>query len=195
MTRCLNCGAERTGDQCEACGLTSAAAGVILRRNVLYRTGFFLVSTLAALLAGHLYPPLELDGILIFVGVLFFVTLALAVQVERAALRLAEAEALKRIFYALIPVPLLLAGILYVNGRFDASSASESEAAVVGKFSMPALLPSRRLVVTSWRPGRSWERVPVGRIDFDRFRSGDLVVVRVQKGLLGIPWVEGVYRR
>lgn len=166
-----------------------------MRRNVLYRTGFFLVSTLAALLAGHLYPPLELDGILIFVGVLFFLTLALAVQVERAALRLAEVEALKRIFYGLIPVPLLLAAILYVNGRFDASSASESEAAVVGKFSMPALLPSRRLVVTSWRPGRNWERVPVGRIDFDRFRSGDLVVVRVQKGLLGIPWVEGVYRR
>ena len=36
MTRCLYCGAERDADQCIACGLTSAAAEVMLRRKLDY---------------------------------------------------------------------------------------------------------------------------------------------------------------
>jgi hypothetical protein len=34
----------------------------------------------------------------------------------------------------------------------------------------------------------------VDRVDFDRFRLGDGVVVLVQEGLAGIPWVYGVNR-
>ena len=57
-----------------------------------------------------------------------------------------------------------------------------------------SLLRSRRLVVTSWREGRSYERLPVDTIDFTRFRPGDDVIIRVEPGILGIPWVFGVYR-
>jgi hypothetical protein len=34
----------------------------------------------------------------------------------------------------------------------------------------------------------------VDNIDFIRFRPGDDVIVRLQPGILGIPWVFGVYR-
>lgn len=195
MTRCLDCGAQRTSDQCAACGLTSAAAEVMLRRRLLHRTAWFLLGAVAFLLASQLYPPLELDAILIFVGILFFLALALAVWIERGARRHTEVEAHKRVYFGFVPVPWLLAVLLFANGKFDTAPPRPQVASVVGKFSMRGVLRSSRLVVTSWRDGQRFERVPVGRDDFNRFRRGDVVVVQVREGLVGIPWVYAVYRR
>jgi hypothetical protein len=38
------------------------------------------------------------------------------------------------------------------------------------------------------------ERLPVDADDFDRFAVGDRIEVGVEPGVLGIPWVYGVYR-
>jgi len=195
MTRCLNCGAERTADTCDSCGLTSAAAEFSLRRRLLTRTAIFVVGSLAFLAAGNHYPALELDGMLIFIGVVFFLALSLAIWVERRALRHAEVEALKRIYYGLIPLPWLLAALLFANGALDRSPPLIYPARVVGKFSMPGLLGSRRLVVTSWGGDQGYERIPINGSDFDRFRRGDLVRVEIHSGLAGIPWVAGVSHR
>lgn len=195
MTRCLDCGAERAADQCSACGLTSAAAEVMLRRRLLHRTAWFLLGALVFLPVSQVYPPLELDAILIFVGVLFFFVLGLAVWIERRARAHAEVELLKRVYFGFVPVPWLLAVLLFANGKFDTAPPTQQVASVVGKFSMPGVLRSRRLVVTSWREDRRLERVPVDRNDFDRFQPGDHVLVRMQGGVLGIPWVYGTYRR
>ncbi len=195
MTRCLDCGAERTADQCPACGLTSAAAEVLLRRRMLYRTAWFVLGAVAFLPASQVFPPLELDPILIFVGVLFFLVLGLAVWIERRARARVEVEAYKRVYFGFVPVPWLLAALLFLNGKFDTAPPIRQVASVVGKFSMPGVLRSSRLVVTSWREGRRVERVPVGRDDFDRFQRGDRVVIQMQGGVVGIPWVYAVYRR
>ena len=194
MTRCLNCGAERQADVCEACGLNSVAAEFTLRRRLLNRTAFFVLGALAFVAASGRYPPLELDGVLIFIGILFFLTLGLAIWLERRALRHAEVEALKRIYYGLIPLPWLLAVLLLANGALDRSPPQSQPARVIGKFAMAGALPSRRLVVTSWREGHRLERIPVDRGDFDRFNRGDFVAVEVEDGLVGIPWVAGVSR-
>ena len=195
MTRCLDCGAERTANQCPACGLTSAAAEVMLRRRLLYRTAWFLLGAVAFVPASQVYPPLELDAILIFVGVLFFMVLGLAVWIERRARAHAEVETLKRVYFGFVPVPWLLAALLFLNGKFDTALPTRQVASVVGKFSMRGVLRSSRLVVTSWRDGRRIERVPVDRDDYNRFQRGDRVVVQMQKGAVGIPWVYAVYRR
>src|SRR5580658_1761116 len=108
MTRCLNCGAERDDEVCELCGMDSAAAEFSLRRTMLNRTAFFLLGAIAFITASGRYPALDLDRILIFIGVLFFLTLAVAVWVERRAQKHAEVEALKRVYFGLIPVPWLL---------------------------------------------------------------------------------------
>ena len=100
----------------------------------------------------------------------------------------------KRIYNGFVPVPWLLAMMLFVNGRFDSAPPTPQVAAVVGKFSMPGVLRNNRLVVRSWRAGQRFERVPVGRDDYNRFQRGDTVVVQVQSGLLRIPWVYAVYR-
>jgi Ca2+/Na+ antiporter len=181
--------------QCVVCGLTPAAAEILFRRRLLRRTAIFLLGALAFMPASHWYPPLELDGILIFVGVMFFLTLALAVWLERRAHRHEEVEALKRVYFSLVLLPWLLGALLVINGAFDAEPPASRVTSVVGKFSMPGMLHSSRLVVVSWRPGRRFERVPVGRDDFDRFRRGDAIEVKVQAGLAGIPWVYAVRRR
>ena len=195
MTRCLNCGAERDEDVCAACGLSSTAAEFSLRRKLLNRTAVFVLGALAFVAASGRYPVLDLDGVLIFIGLLFFPTLGLAIWVERRALRHMEVEAMKRIYYGLVPLPWLLAILLFANGALDRAPAQSQVARVVGKFSMAGALPSRRLVVTSWREGHRVERVWVDRSDFDSFSRGDLIEVKVQEGLVGIPWVAGVSHR
>ena len=147
MTRCLNCGAEREGDVCEFCGMDSSAAEFSLRRTMLNRTAIFLLGAIAFITASGRYPALDLDRILIFIGVLFFITLAIAVWVERRAQKHVEVEALKRVYFGLVPVPWLLAGLLIVNGAFDKRTPEVVMSRVVGKFSMPGPVPNRRLIV------------------------------------------------
>ena len=175
MTPCLNCGADRDRDICESCGMSSTAAEFTLRRRLLNRTAFFVLGALAFVAVALRYPPLELDGVLIFVGVLFFVTLGLAIWVERLALRHGDVEKLKRVYYGLIPLPWILCALLLANGAMDHGPWQVEQARVVGKFSMSGALPSRRLVVTSWRPGHRVERVPVNRRDLDLYTRGDVV--------------------
>jgi len=194
MTHCLNCGAEREADQCLACGLTSAAAEVMLRRRLVWRTAWFLVGSVLFVPASHAFPPLELDDILIFVGVLFFVVLGLGLWMVQRARRRQEIEVMKRIYFGFLPVPWILAAVLFFNGKFDNTPHLYETTAIVGKFSMPGLLKTQRLIVTSWREDRSVEHVLVSADDYNRFHVGDKVVIEVQDGMVGIPWVYGVYR-
>jgi len=194
VTRCLNCGAERTEDECGSCGLDSSAAENALRRTFLNRTAIFLLGALAFVAASAQFPPLELDGMLIFFGCLFFITLGVGMLVERRAVRHLEVEAIKRAYYGLLPIPWLLGAMLLVNGALDHRPPQHWNARVIGTFAMFGPVPGRRLVVQSWREGRHFERVSVGRADFDRFHSGDSVEVHLGEGLLGIPWVAGVDR-
>jgi hypothetical protein len=194
VARCLNCGAERSGETCAHCGLTVPAAELVLRKRLLNRTAFFLLGALAFIFASSQFPPLELDGVLIFIGVLFFLSLGLEMWIERRAQRHFEVEALKRIYFALVPVPWLLAVLLLMNGGFDRSEKVIWDAKVVGRFAMFGPLPGHRLVVNSWRVGHRVERVSVSRGDYDRFHLGDSVDISVSGGLVGIPWVTGVER-
>jgi len=195
MSRCLNCGADCAGQLCAHCGFTAAAAEVLLRRRMLILAAVTLSGAVVFLPCSQIYPPLELDGILIFLGAVVFLGLLLAVVVDRRARRHQEIEVLRRIFVGLVPVPWLLAALLFVNGRFDPAPPVPHRVSVVGKFTMPGVLHSTRLVVTSWRAGRRIERVPLPRSDFRLFQRGDLVEVRIQEGLVGIPWVYDIRRK
>lgn len=192
MTRCLNCGSERDADVCDYCGLKSVAAEFSLRKKLLNRTAIFLLGAILFVTASGMYPALDLDQMLIFGGVVFFAVLALAILVERRAVCHTETEALKRIYYGLIPVPWILGALLMANGALDTSPPHIEQTRVVGKFSMPGPVPSRRLIVQSWRDGHWVERVPVSLADFDSFNRGDAIEVKIKDGLADVPWVEGV---
>src|SRR3981189_2776017 len=83
MTRCLDCGSERTPAQSPSCGLTTAAAELTFRRRLMRQTGIFLLGSLAFPYISQIYPPLDLDLILVFFGLIFFGALTLAVVLER----------------------------------------------------------------------------------------------------------------
>jgi len=177
--------------------LTSAAAELVFRRRLLRQTAIFLLGSLAFPYVSQIYPPLDLDIMLVFFGLIFFAALTMAIILERRARSRREIEFLKRIYAGFIPLPWLLLGFLIVNGRFDSQKNIQYyPATVVGKFNMKGIVRgSRRLLVRSWRNGQRIERLAVESDDLDRFREGDAVVVAVEPGTLGIPWYYGVYRR
>lgn len=197
MTRCLDCGSPRTADQCPSCGLTSIAAELLFRRKLVARTAVFLVGSLAFPYVSQIYPPLDLDLMLVFFGLLFFLALTIAVILERRARQHQDLEILKRIYAGFIPLPWILAATLFANGRLDSQKGlAYYPTSVVSKFNMKGIVRgSRRLLVRSWRPGQHVERLAVDADDFDRFQDGDTVVVAAEPGALGIPWYYGVYRR
>ncbi|HXR32062.1 MAG TPA: hypothetical protein VN830_00025 [Verrucomicrobiae bacterium] len=197
MTRCLDCGAERVADQCPVCGLTSAAAELVFRRRLLLQMAIFLTGSLLFPYVSQLYPPLDLDAMLVFFGLVFFLALTLAVFLERRAHARQEIEVLKRLFLGLIPIPFILLTALFLNGRLDSpKNVTYHAAGVYGRYQMKGVVRgTRRLFVKSWREGRRFERLAVDSDDYDRFRDGDKVVVGVEPGALGIPWFYGVYRQ
>jgi hypothetical protein len=197
MIRCLDCGSERTADQCPSCGLTSAAAEVVFRQRLLKRTAVFLAGSLLFPYVSQIYPPLDLDLILVFFGLIFFLALTLAVYLDRRARNRQELELLKRIFAGFIPLPWILAAALFLNGRLDSQkNVTYHPTTVDSKYNMRGIVRgTRRLFVHSWREGHKIERLAVDTDDYDRFRAGDSVVVGVGPGALGIPWYYGVYRR
>jgi hypothetical protein len=197
MTHCLDCGSERIADQCPSCGLTSAAAEVMFRRRLLKRTAVFLLGSLAFPYLSQIYPPLELDLMLVFFGLIFFVALTIAVVLDRRARNRQDLEGLKRLYSGFIPLPWILAATLLVNGKLDSQkNVAYHATSVDSRYNMPGVVRgTRRLFVHSWREGQKIERLAVDPDDYDRFRAGDSVVVGVEPGALGIPWYYGVYRR
>jgi len=197
MTRCLDCGSERIADQCPSCGLTSAAAEVMFRRRLWKRTAVFLVGSLIFPYASQFFPPLDLDLMLVFYGIIFFVALAIAVVLDRRAQNRRELEILKRIYYGFIPLPWILSATLLVNGALDSREKVTYHATTVdSRYNMTGIVRgTRRLFVHSWREGQKIERLAVNSDDYDRFRAGDSVNVGVKSGALGVPWYYGVYRR
>jgi hypothetical protein len=173
------------------------AAELVFRRRLVARTAIFLVGSLAFPYVSQIYPPLDLDLMLVFFGLLFFLALAIAVVLEKRARQHKELEVLKRIFSGFIPLPWILAATLFVNGRLDSQkNLAYYPTVVVGKFEMKGIVRgSRRLRVRSWRAGQKVEGLAVDVDDLDRFKAGDLVTVAVEPGALGIPWYFGVYRR
>jgi len=169
----------------------------MFRRRFVKRTAVFLAGSLLFPYVSQWYPPLDVDLMLVFYGVVFFVALTLAVILERRARGHQELEILKRIYSGFIPLPWILAGTLLVNGRLDSpKNVVYQPATIVGRYNMPGVVRgTRRLFVRSWREGQKYERLAVDADDYNRFQTGDSVVVGVEPGALGIPWYYGVYRR
>jgi hypothetical protein len=195
METCIECGGNIANGQCEVCGLTPVAAELAVRRRILYSVAMFMLAAVGFLTTVAYYPPVRLDEMLIFLGLVFFTVMGLAVWLDFRARRRRMNQPIKRVFYGLVPVPWLLVALLFVNGRFDSSAVESFTTRVVGKFTMPGTLKNSRLVVVSWEMGRSVERIPISRDDYARFQKGDVVEVRVHSGLAGIPWVDSVYHK
>jgi hypothetical protein len=196
MTRCLDCGSPRTSDQCPNCGLTSAAAELVFRRRLLRQMGYFLAGSLLFPYVSQVYPPLDVDAMLVFFGLVFFGALTLAIFLDRLARARKDIEILRHLLSGLIPIPFILSLGLFLNGKLDSpKDVTYHQTTVEGRYLMKGMVRgTRRVFVYSWREGRKIERLAVDTDDFDRFQTGDKVNVAVEPGAIGIPWFYGVYR-
>jgi len=160
-------------------------------------TAVFLAGSLLFPYISQLYPPLDLDWMLVFFGLIFFVGLTVAVFLDRGARSGRDIEILKRIYAGFIPLPWILAATLFLNGKLDnPKNVVYYPTVVQSRFNMRGVVRgSRRLFVRSLRPGQKLERLAVDVDDYDRFHDGDTVVVGVAPGALGIGWFYGIYRR
>jgi hypothetical protein len=176
--------------------LTSAAAEFVFRRRLIRQMAYFLFGSLLVPYLSQVYPPLDLDAMLIFFGLVFFVALTLAIFLDRQARARKDIEFLRHLFTGLIPIPFIISAALILNGRLDSPKDVEyHQTTVEGRYLMRGMVRgTRRLFVFSWREGHKIERLAVDSDDFDRFREGDKINVGVEPGALGIPWFYGVYR-
>ena len=113
MTHCLDCGSQRSSDQCPVCGLTSAAAELVFRRRLIRQMAVFLASSLLFPYISQIYPPLDIDAMLVFFGLIFFFGLVLAIVLESRARARKEIEVLRHLFTGLIPIPIILSLALF----------------------------------------------------------------------------------
>ena len=169
----------------------------MFRRRFVKRTAVFLAGSLAFPYVSQIYPPLELDLMLVFFGVIFFLALAIAVVLERRSRKRQEIEISKHVFSGFILLPWVLAATLLANGWLDSQkNLAYHPATVYGRYNMTGIVRgTRRLIVRPLLDGPKYERLAVNPDDYDRFKPGDQVNVGVEPGALGIPWYYGVYRR
>jgi hypothetical protein len=168
----------------------------VFRRRLLRQMAIFLVGSLLFPYVSQVYPPLDLDAMLVFFGLVFFATLSLAIFLDRQARGRKDIEILRHLFTGLIPIPFILSVGLFLNGKLDsAKDVVYHQTTVEGRYLMKGIVRgTRRLFVYSWRDGRKIERLAVDPDDFDRFHEGDRINVGEEPGALGIPWFYGVYR-
>ncbi len=87
--------------------------------------------------------------------------------------------------------PWLLAAALLLNATLDGSVPAQHRVMVVSK-SESALRQS--ITVTSWRPGRSVEVIPVDANIYPELPANGPIIIAVKPGLLRLPWVTGFER-
>jgi hypothetical protein len=169
---------------------------LVFRRRLLRQMAIFLAGSLLFPYLSQVYPPLDLDAMLVFYGLVFFAALTLAIFLDRQARGRKDIEILRHLFTGLLPIPFLLSAALFINGKFDSTSKVDyHQTTVEGRYLMKGIVRgTRRLFVYSWREGRRYERLAVDSDDYDRFHEGDRINVGVEPGALGIPWFYGVYR-
>ncbi|MGB7493852.1 MAG: hypothetical protein WBR26_24020 [Candidatus Acidiferrum sp.] len=156
----------------------------------------FLVGSLLFPYVSQVYPPLDLDAMLVFFGLVFFITLTLALFLDRQARARKDIETLRHLFTGLLPIPFILSAALFLNGKLDSPQhVTYHQTTVEGRYLMKGIVRgTRRLFVYSWRDGRRYERLAVDPDDYDRFHPGDRINVGVEPGAIDIPWFYGVYR-
>lgn len=87
--------------------------------------------------------------------------------------------------------PVILAGILLLNGMLDHSQVEQHHQLVVDKRISRGRLSSTTyyLDVTSWRANQSTEELEVSGLIYGQFRVEDPVTIELHKGALALPWV------
>ncbi len=171
---------------------SNSGARVLTPGVDLKRLLYFLLlvpALMVSLLPLGIYPPLDerLPLGLIIGAFLLSSVLQLTSIVQRQP---ASQVGWRRVAYIGSGLALPLFGILlFMNGKLDKSPPEEVSATVIHKIAPIGYREAQsRLIVSSWRPGRSLEDLNVNSRVFERAVVGKRVSVEMHKGSFGLPW-------
>ena len=83
----------------------------------------------------------------------------------------------------------LLGILLFMNGKLDRSTPQDVSATVIHKIAPIGYRQAQyRLIVSSWRPGRSFEDLNVNSRQFQSAIVGKRISIEMHKGSFGLPW-------
>ncbi len=154
--------------------------------------GVFVAGGLAFWVARDSYRPLDQTLALAVLGLTLLAgasVLAWGAKYDDADDSDSYLPKFRYLVVALLPWLFFLA--LFLNAFLDRSAPTQHPAAVVSKSDG---IFGRSITVTSWRPGRSAESIPVDARVYPKLPASGPIIVSVKPGLLGIPWVNGFER-
>jgi len=149
-----------------------------------------VIGLAGVLVAGSLYPPLDLNAVM-FLGTPFFLLPLLAHIVVNVRKRLAaNVGRLRRIYLCAGAVLIGMGVVLGFNGLADRTPPRLVRTSIIRKH---ITNPARGrgayvLALASWRAGREAEEIFVSSAEYHSLQVGDQVVVEVHAGLFRVPW-------
>jgi hypothetical protein len=154
--------------------------------------GVFVTGGLAFWVAIDSYRPLDQTLAFALLGVTLLVgasVLAWAAKYDNADD--SDSYLPKSRYVIVAALPWLLALALFLNAFLDRSAPTQHPTTVVSKRERAF---GQSVTVTSWRPGRGVESIPVDARLYPKLPQSGPIIVSVKPGLLAIPWVSGFER-
>ena len=147
----------------------------------------------ALILAVHFYQPLDHDYFYIAGVVLLFLPFGFQIYLKHRTKQVGGNESLNQVCKLLFFAPFLVAGIAAINGGLDHSLPEQRSSVITRKWiSRGRHVNTYVIECSSWR-GRAKEKLDIDRQTFAMLRPGEPINIEVHRGLLGIPWLGGVW--
>lgn len=149
------------------------------------------VGLFGAVLAGSIYPLLDVRALIVLVGVLFLLPFAIHITFtvrNRFAANVGRLASLNSYCGAAL---IGVAAFLGLNGLLDRAPAQVVRTSIVHKRVMAAAKGggvTHVLDVSSWRSGHVEEHLVVSAAQYRSTVIGNLVAIEVHRGRFGLPW-------
>ena len=193
MQVCDKCGASYEGRRCSQCARKARVRARTRNRRFTKPLVLLLAGTFALLFTMRHYPLLDRNPYYVIGLVFFFLPIFLMIvsnmlkRIEKDAGTLATL-----LFWCAAANVTLFAGLL-LNGLLDRGPAVPVHARVLRKRIIRGRSTTYRMVVESWRPGRTEEVLELSRAQFQGIAPDSSVVIDLHRGWIGVPWYGRIY--
>jgi hypothetical protein len=189
MSKCARCGSEFHGSRCPACGENPVAAARAVNKE-LQKYSYPLVAGLIGMLAAtHYYPPLDSGPLLIAGLCVLFLPIVMHVVIAARKRLSTNSGRLRNAYICSGGFLILLAALMLLNGALDGSPVGSVRTSIIRKsISRGRSSTTHTLVVSSWRAGRSQEKLEVNRQMYQSVMPGESIAVEMHGGFFRLPW-------
>lgn len=189
MPVCAECGRSYEGKGCSHCARNTRRRVRTRNRRFNKPAVLLLAGTLGLLVTMRRYPLLDRNPFY-WIALAFFLIPMFLIIVSNMLKRLErDAGALATLFFWCAVANVMLFAGLLLNGLLDRGPAVPVHTRVLRKRIIRGRSTTYRMVVESWRPGRSEEVLEVRRAQFQAINPDSAVAIELHRGWLGLSGV------